>query len=151
MHGFQVNRGMYLADNSAFAPLDLYIVNNIVTNCLDGFYTNIANAAVDAPYWVIDNNCWHDFDEASPFWYNGTKYAHAGWETVIGTAGAVGIGGGVEADAVLADPLFTDVDDFTLQSGSPCVNAGTNAGATDDLAGNPRPVGVTDIGAYERQ
>jgi len=54
------------------------------------------------------------------------------------------------------DPYFISTNDFHLQAGSPCINAGTNlpwmVGATD-LDGNPRilpiPNGRVDMGAYE--
>jgi hypothetical protein len=49
------------------------------------------------------------------------------------------------------DPLFTDWNgnDFTLRIGSPCINAGTAAGApANDLTGTPRDANV-DIGAFE--
>jgi hypothetical protein len=55
-----------------------------------------------------------------------------------------------------SDPLFTNpaINDFHLQSNSPCINSGNNtavAGPTD-LDGNPRVVGGTvDIGCYEYQ
>jgi hypothetical protein len=51
-----------------------------------------------------------------------------------------------------AEPSFTDAADadFTLQSDSPCINAGTDVGLTTDFAGNPL-VGTPDIGAYEYQ
>ena len=55
------------------------------------------------------------------------------------------------------DPLFTAPSnlDFTLKSGSPAINAGSNAkynGSNKDLAGNPRIYGGTiDMGAYESQ
>jgi hypothetical protein len=71
---------------------------------------------------------------------------------------------------LVANPLFIDPagDDFRLKRGSPCINAGTNTalpadtmdlnanGNTSetiplDLDGNPRRVGVVDMGAYERQ
>ena len=54
-----------------------------------------------------------------------------------------------------ADPLFTDLNnsDFTLQAGSPAIDAGNNAsieGFETDLVGNPRINNETvDIGAFE--
>jgi hypothetical protein len=52
------------------------------------------------------------------------------------------------------DPLFVnpDANDFHLQPGSPCINAGNNVYVTTstDLDGNVRVIGGTvDIGAYE--
>jgi hypothetical protein len=41
--------------------------------------------------------------------------------------------------------------DFRLQSTSPAVNKGVNAGVTTDLDGKPRPVGLPDLGCFERQ
>jgi hypothetical protein len=40
---------------------------------------------------------------------------------------------------------------FRLKEGSPAINKGVNAGVTIDLDGNPRPVGLPDLGAYEKQ
>lgn len=60
-----------------------------------------------------------------------------------------------ESDGVIfADPLFGDAanGDFTLQSASPCVNAGSNlyVAANVDLDGVPRIQGdAVDLGAYE--
>jgi len=53
-----------------------------------------------------------------------------------------------------ADPLFvsTSAPDFHLQPTSPCIDAGTYMGLTQDYAGNPVPLGsAPDIGAYEHQ
>jgi len=52
------------------------------------------------------------------------------------------------------DPMFTSSTDFTLQSGSPAIDAGDNtkipSGITTDLLGNQRIFNTTvDIGAYE--
>lgn len=54
-------------------------------------------------------------------------------------------------------PVFDSIShgqrifNYRLKEGSPGVNAGINAGVTLDLDGNPRPVGLPDLGAYERQ
>lgn len=54
------------------------------------------------------------------------------------------------------DPLFVDAPakNFRLQSGSPCIDAGTSTGTVAipdaDLDGTPRPIGAShDMGAYE--
>lgn len=50
-----------------------------------------------------------------------------------------------------ADPTLTSpTTDFTLQVGSPAINAGTDVGLTQDIDGNPI-VSTPDIGAYEYQ
>ena len=55
------------------------------------------------------------------------------------------------------DPLFDSVNnqlryyDFHLKTGSPAIDQGVNTGITLDLDGNPRPVGLPDIGCYEKQ
>lgn len=54
------------------------------------------------------------------------------------------------------DPLFDSINtqrryyDFRLKSNSPAVNKGVNTGLAIDLDGNPRPVGLPDLGAYEK-
>lgn len=40
---------------------------------------------------------------------------------------------------------------FRLKSTSPAINKGMNSGLILDLDGNPRPVGLPDLGAYEKQ
>jgi hypothetical protein len=45
---------------------------------------------------------------------------------------------------------YADSGDYTLQSSSPCIDAGTDLSFTQDYAGNPI-VGDPDIGAYEYQ
>jgi hypothetical protein len=54
-------------------------------------------------------------------------------------------------------PLFDSVStsnsyySFRLQSTSPAINKGVNAGVAIDLDGRPRPVGLPDLGCYEKQ
>jgi hypothetical protein len=55
------------------------------------------------------------------------------------------------------DPLFDSVNnqlmyyDFHLKPGSPAINQGINTGIPFDLDGNPRAVGLPDLGCYELQ
>jgi len=61
---------------------------------------------------------------------------------------------GHDANGLEANPLFvsTVTPDFSLQSSSPALDAGTGVGMTRDYAGNKVPVGrAVDIGAYEHQ
>jgi len=54
-------------------------------------------------------------------------------------------------------PVFDSINvsrryyDFRLKDISPAKNKGTNAGIAIDLDGKPRPVGLPDLGSYERQ
>lgn len=54
-------------------------------------------------------------------------------------------------------PVFDSINtsrnyyDFRLQASSPAINKGINAGVTTDLDGKPRPVGLPDLGCFEKQ
>ena len=54
-------------------------------------------------------------------------------------------------------PLFDSVNsyknyyDFRLKAASPAINKGVNAGVTIDLDGKPRPIGLPDLGCFEKQ
>ena len=54
-------------------------------------------------------------------------------------------------------PLFDSINtsdnyyDFRLKTGSPALNKGVNAGIFIDLDGKPRPVGLPDLGSFEKQ
>ena len=56
-----------------------------------------------------------------------------------------------ESGTLTTDPLLTNPasGDFTLQAGSPCIDAGTNWGQTQDYTGKAI-TGTPDRGAYER-
>lgn len=59
---------------------------------------------------------------------------------------------GLDEHSISGDPLFTDLSDFdfTLQEGSPAINAGTDVGLDSDHMGTSIPQGSSsDIGAYE--
>ena len=55
---------------------------------------------------------------------------------------------GKDAGSLMSNPLLNV--DYSLQSGSPAINAGLNIGYTQDILGNAF-VGTPDIGAYEFQ
>ena len=54
-------------------------------------------------------------------------------------------------------PLFDSINtsdnyyDFRLKTGSPALNKGVNAGILTDLDGKLRPVGLPDLGSFEKQ
>ncbi|HEX8316013.1 MAG TPA: choice-of-anchor Q domain-containing protein [Flavisolibacter sp.] len=58
--------------------------------------------------------------------------------------------------AINQSPLFDSINtserfyNFRLKDGSPALNAGVNAAISMDLDGKPRPVGLPDLGAYEK-
>jgi hypothetical protein len=41
--------------------------------------------------------------------------------------------------------------DFRLKASSPAIDKGTGTGVTIDLDGHPRPVGIPDLGCFEKQ
>lgn len=47
--------------------------------------------------------------------------------------------------------IFNNYYDFRLKVSSPAVNKGVNAGVLTDLDGKPRPVGLPDLGCFEKQ
>ena len=55
------------------------------------------------------------------------------------------------------EPLFDSINtsrriySFRLNENSPAINKGTNTSVTIDLDGKPRPVGLPDLGCYEKQ
>lgn len=60
-------------------------------------------------------------------------------------------------NAINQPPAFDSIDvgkryyNFRLKADSPAVDAGTNAGVTIDLGGQPRPNGIPDLGCFEKQ
>jgi len=67
------------------------------------------------------------------------------------------LGSGYSSNCLSADPLFASItpgtEDYHLQTGSPCIDAGFNAGwmaGAVDLDGNPRiENAIVDMGCYE--
>lgn len=64
--------------------------------------------------------------------------------------------GAVTSNMILnQDPVFDSIStqrnfyNFRLKQGSPAVNKGLPTSVVSDLDGNPRPIGLPDLGAYE--
>ena len=105
----------YIANSSTLYNRQIYVT------------TGSPNPSITAS----DNNLFYGSDAAGEILvdYQGTGYTFATWK-----------GLGFDAHGVSADPKFTKPGsgDFTLQSGSPAVDAGTNLGATYQFGLDPR-------------
>ena len=115
----------YLTSQGLNIDEDSAIRNNIVRNSDDTDININTGKTVTGGY-----NCFEDASASGP----GT-YTDSGSSTLFST-----------------NPLWTDSsnNNFTLQSGSPCIDAGTDVGLTQDYAGITVPLGGgPDIGAYE--
>jgi parallel beta-helix repeat protein len=92
---------------------------------------------------VQSNLTWdYNLVEHSSLYYGSRLYTWAQWQAE-----------GFDAHGLTANPVFSSAPtlDFTLQAGSPCVDAGADVGLRADHAGNAVPAGGhVDIGAYER-
>ncbi|MEO7923707.1 MAG: choice-of-anchor Q domain-containing protein [Chitinophagaceae bacterium] len=125
-------------------------------------YININNAPVTAPLAAVFRNC--------IFWGENGLVDD---EVVVAKTGATAFSvnfdynlwkvqtapANVTATQIINNqaPAFDSINtsgnfyDFRLKTGSPAINKGVNAGVTIDLAGKPRPVGLPDLGAFEKQ
>ncbi len=152
--------GIQTSHNGVGTPDTVYVYNNTIVSNNHGItqYTNkrpmvmknnlFANNTLQqvnmfqiASGLVHTNNLYYKTTGAS-LQYNGATYDTSGEITTF------------EASAITTDPLFvgTGTHPYSLQTGSPAINAGVNVGLTTDILGNTVPSGEGyDIGAYERQ
>ncbi len=112
---------------NAASLADVMVINNIVS--ANHLFSISISDEVDGAEVTVDYNLITDFmNNTAYFETRGTNY-------------------------VEADPLFTDTTagDFTLQTGSPAIDAGFSVGAPEtDFNGTARPQGAgVDIGAFE--
>ena len=130
------HRGVHLSGSwKDLALTNCYVRNNI-------FYVS-KWAAVRQAYWWLGEVDW-DYNifygnpaicESSSTYY----YTLSDWQSANGG----------DANSLSTDPLLNP--DFTLQSESPAIDAGTNLGYTYDYLGQEVPNGLLpDIGAIER-
>jgi hypothetical protein len=110
--------------------------NNIISAPQTGGYFVIQSDEPNVEV-ISDYNCYHGTGKWK--WDGGTDQTTlSGWQSVSSQ----------DAHSITGDPLLNA--DYSLQGGSPCIDAGTDTDLTDDFAGNARPNGGGyDIGAYE--
>lgn len=93
----------------------------------------------------LDYNClWGDMDQTSIKW-GAASYARS-------QIGAYKTATGEDMHSIGSDPLFVNptAEDFSLKTGSPCIDRGLDLALTRDFAGRTVPVnGRPDIGALE--
>lgn len=144
-----INITMYnntIYHNGTWELLQVAVSINNLTLKNNIFYSTanrIINVFTAPTTAVIDNNIYYRSDghnSAGDLWRVDSSYPTtlSAWQAL-----------GNDVHGYLTDPLLVNTTtDFSLQSGSPAINAGVNVGLTHDILGNPI-VGTPDIGAYE--
>jgi hypothetical protein len=138
--------GIYAAGQGGDGVTDVTIVNNTVTASYHGILINFFDALV-ANNMVTGNTLM------------GFSISPTGGSTVV-DRNNLAFGNGDDffgtnpgPGTVLADPLYTNAQDFRPAPNSPGVDAGDDGAIppefATDLEGNPRRIGTVDIGAYE--
>jgi parallel beta-helix repeat protein len=149
------NRGIWVYGLGASGENDNWeVYNNVCYNCLG--HAIVVNSGIDADNKItttIQNNI-VDSNSESDIAIGSYATITGGYNCLINDATA-SVGGSSTysgSDLGSTDPLFVDAsnNDFHLQSGSPCIDAGTDVNLTQDYDGNAVPQGsAPDIGAYE--
>ncbi|PLX05781.1 MAG: hypothetical protein C0596_18995 [Marinilabiliales bacterium] len=132
-------RGMW-AGNSDHCS----VKNNIVFN---PEYSNnvveIANIGID---FKMDYNCFYHADpSANLIHWIGNNYLSSDFNSYQNISGQ-------DSNSLITNPLFVSpsLDEFALNSSSPCIDAGTHIGLDTDITGQSVPINaMVDIGAYE--
>ena len=117
------NLGTFRYDHSAYTSTTNFIRNNIIQNTNSSSVITsdfLTDAAIVAGFTDHDYNCYYQYG-ASFGGSNGgagtlRSLTVGDWETTYG----------MDANAVFANPLFVSASDFTLQGGSPCIDAGVD-------------------------
>jgi len=97
--------------------------NNIFLDCTKCIYKTTGSTLTS-----IDYNSYYP-DGGDYFHFDGSSYDFEDWQT----------NSSQDANSLITDPHMIDPanGDFTLQFGSPCIDAGVDVGLTEDYVGNP--------------
>jgi len=117
--------------------------NNIGVNTVGGLVLGIVRGL---PQKIIDYNCWFGYGLVAQVSPDALDYRGYGeWPQYKAATG-------FDVHSLHVLPGFADSEhsDYRLAPGSPCVDAGTDAGIAADINGTAIPQGVSpDIGPYE--
>ncbi len=127
------------------------ITGNVNYGIYNGWYSSptiTSNTITDNTYGIFNYYNSSPTIDYNDVWGNGTDY--------YGVADQTGINGNISADPLFVNPR---AGDYHLQSGSPCIDAGSNAAPalpSTDFEGDPRiwdgdgdSLAVVDMGADE--
>jgi hypothetical protein len=141
------NCRIYIQDGATHVT----VKNNIAVQdnlSLAAFKVELASSIAECDY-----NCWYNTGGGSQRYVTvvSINYHYDDFDTNENYKGDTGW----DTHGKWESPLFvnaggTTAVDYMLTPTSPCINAGTDVGLTEDYAGNPI-VGLPDIGAYEYQ
>jgi hypothetical protein len=133
------------------------VISNYTTQNGTAFSNNLNASFTNCIFWGEANGVVND--EVVVLKQPGTAYAinfnQVLWRVQNQPAGI----GGVTVTGAINNiyPAFDSINnskrfyDFRLKAGSPALNKGVATFINTDLDGAPRPVGLPDLGAYERQ
>lgn len=112
---------------------EIYIRNNIIQGFDFTFLSGYENGSLNGLY-IQYNILYQNGHSNDPYYENGYLPTNI-----------------ISTNNIKDNPDFTTPgSDFTLQAGSPAINAGLSVGLTTDYLGNTVPYGASpDIGAYE--
>ncbi len=126
------------------------------------FYNNVVNAisALSGSTVTSKNNIFNISGSAKAYSTNGSLVSNfntfntqaTGFINGYSTLSAWQSASGQDQNSMVNNPKFVNPagHDYSLQSTSPCINAGINCGYNQDFFGNQVPVAnVSDIGYYE--
>jgi hypothetical protein len=137
------NYGLFINSDPIAGDVANIVKNNIFYSTSINHIIGVSPGVVAAVPPVINNNIyWMGSGGETKYQWGATDYTFTNWKTQ--SSG--------DANSLEADPLFvsTVTPDFSLQVGSPAINAGVDVGLTEDYRGMVVPQGsAPDIGAYE--
>jgi parallel beta-helix repeat protein len=131
--------GIILKENNSVSSGMIKVKNNLILQSRSLDFEQTENTT---PY-SISNNLYYRTSGNMIYW-NSVEYTQAQFSTYKTASGDV--------TSLSANPTVTNAAgyDFSLQVGSPCINAGVSVGLTRDYLGN-LITGLPDIGALEKQ